>query len=362
MKDMLLLLVHLLTTIAKLLGPGGARTVVADSLLLKQQLLIINRSRRRSPNLLAHDRFLLGLWSLFLTPRRILRAAIIIRPSTLLNFHKALVRRKYHLLFSSNHRGKPGPKGLSGELIEAIVELKQRNPRFGCRRIAQEITRTFEVYIDKDLVRRVLAKHYHPLPGDGGPSWLTFFGHTKDSLWSIDLFRCESILLKSHWVLVVFDQFTRRIIGFGVHFGDVNGVALCRMFNTAISTQSTPRNLSSDNDPLFQYHRWQANLRILDVIEIKSIPYTPLSHPFIERLIGTIRREYLDHVYFWNARDLERKLGDFRQYYNRYRAHQSLGGDTPAVVSGDPRPLYANLRNYSWQSHCRDHFQTPIAA
>ena len=83
MKDMLLLLVHLLTTIAKLLGPGGARAVVADSLLLKQQLLIINRSRRRSPNLLAHDRFLLGLWSLFLAPRRILRAAIIIRPSTL---------------------------------------------------------------------------------------------------------------------------------------------------------------------------------------------------------------------------------------------------------------------------------------
>jgi transposase InsO family protein len=362
MKDMLLLLVHLLTTIAKLLGPGGARAVVADSLLLKQQLLIINRSRRRSPNLLAHDRFLLGLWSLFLTPRHILRAAIIIRPSTLLNFHKALVRRKYRLLFSSNRLGKPGPKGPSGELIKAIVELKQRNPRFGCRRIAQQITKTFGVYINKDLVRRVLAKHYQPMPGDGGPSWLTFIGHTKDSLWSIDLFRCESILLKSHWVLVIFDQFTRRIIGFGVHSGDVDGVALCRMFNTAISTQSAPRYLSSDNDPLFQYHRWRANLRILDVVEIKSIPYTPLSHPFIERLIGTIRREYLDHVFFWNAQDLERKLGDFRQYYNRYRAHQSLGGETPAVVSGDPQPLCANLRNYSWQSHCKDHFQTPVAA
>ena len=155
MKDMLLLLVHLLTTIAKLLGPGGARAIVADSLLLKQQLLIIiNRSRRRSPNLLAHDRFLLGLWSLFLTPRRILRAAIIIRPSTLLNFHKAFVRRKYHLLFSSIRRGKPGPKGPSGEVIKAIVELKQRNPRFGCRRIARQITKTFGVYINKDLVRR----------------------------------------------------------------------------------------------------------------------------------------------------------------------------------------------------------------
>jgi putative transposase len=163
-------------------------------------------------------------------------------------------------------------------------------------------------------------------------------------------------------VLVVYDQFTRRIIGFGVHSGDVDGIALCRMFNTAISTQRAPRYLSSDSDPLFQYHRWRANLRILGVVEIKSIPYTPLSHPFIERLIGTVRREYLDHVFFWNAQDLDRKLGDFRQYYNRYRTHQSLGGDTPAVVSGDPQPLCANLRNYSWQSHCKDHFQTPIAA
>jgi len=65
-------------------------------------------------------------------------------------------------------------------------------------------------------------------------------GYTKDSLWSIDLFQCESILLKSRRVLVIMDQFTRRIIGFGVHAGDIDGVALCRMFNKAISTQGVP--------------------------------------------------------------------------------------------------------------------------
>ena len=59
--------------------------------------------------------------------------------------------------------------------------------------------------------------------------------------------------MKSHWVLVVMDQFTRRIIGFGVHAGDVDGIALCRMFNSAISNQGTPHYLSSDNDPLFRY-------------------------------------------------------------------------------------------------------------
>jgi len=82
------------------------------------------------------------------------------------------------------------------------------------------------------------------------------------------------------------DQFTRRVIGIGVHTGDVDGAVLCRMFNTAIPTKGVPKYLSSDNDPLFLYHQWQANLRILSVDEIKAVSYTPLSHPFTERLIG----------------------------------------------------------------------------
>jgi len=69
------------------------------------------------------------------------------------------------------------------ELIQAIIEPKQRNPRFGCPRIAQQINKAFGMDIDKDLARRVLAKHYRPMPDDNGPSWLTFVGHAKDSLW-----------------------------------------------------------------------------------------------------------------------------------------------------------------------------------
>ncbi|MGB5261406.1 MAG: helix-turn-helix domain-containing protein [Gammaproteobacteria bacterium] len=255
MKDLLILFIHLLTTIAKLLGPGGARAVVADSLLMKQQLIVINRSRRRAPNLSVLDRFLFGFWSLFLDPRRIQRAAVIIRPSALLKFHDHLINRKYRPLYSSGRKSKPGPKSPSPKLIQAIIELKQRNPRFACLGIARQINKAFGLDINKDLVRRVLAKHYRPMPDDSGPSWLTSIGHTKDSPWSIDFFRCEPILLNTHWVLVVMDLFSWRIIGFGVHAGDVDGVALCRMFNTAISTKSAPKYPSSDNDPLFLYHR-----------------------------------------------------------------------------------------------------------
>jgi putative transposase len=363
MKDLLTLIAHLLTTIAKLLGSGGARAVVADSLLMKQQLLIINRTRRRAPNLSALDRFLLGFWTLFLSPRHFTRAAVVIRPSTLLKFHNLLKQRKYRLLYSSaSSKRKPGPEGPSQELIRAIVEMKHRNPRYGCPRIAQQINKAFGINIDKDMVRRVLATHYRPEPGNGGPSWLTFLGHTKDSLWSIDLFRCESILLKSHWVLVVMDQFTRRIIGFAIHAGDVDGLALCRMFNTAISAQGTPKYLSSDNDPLFLYHQWHPNLRILGTDEIKTIPYTPLSHPFVERLIGTIRREFLDQTLFWNASDLEQKLEAFRQYYNTHRVHTALDGQAPSDIAGKTTIHPAALNNFHWKSHCRGLYQLPNAA
>jgi len=111
MKEPLILLIHLLTTVARLLGPGGAKAIVADSLPMKQQLLIMNRARRRAPHLSALDRFLLGFWSLFLSPRHSLRAAVIIRPSTLLKFHGLLKQRKYRLLYSAGRKDKPGPKG-----------------------------------------------------------------------------------------------------------------------------------------------------------------------------------------------------------------------------------------------------------
>ncbi|HUL92140.1 MAG TPA: integrase core domain-containing protein [Burkholderiales bacterium] len=364
MRDLLILAIHLVVTFAKLLRPGGVRTVAAESLLLKHQLLISNRSRQRAPNLTSVDRVVLGLATLFVRPHRLPKLGALVKPATLLSFHKALVDRKYCRLFSSrHHRRKPGPKGPSAALIAAIVELKRRNPRFGCVRIAQQIAHAFGIELDKDVVRRVLAKHYRPDDsGTNGPSWLTFITNAKDSLWSADLFRCESILLRSHWVLIVMDVFTRLILGFGVERASVDGVSVCRMFNRAIAGKPLPRHLSTDHDPLFRFHRWLANLRVLEIDEIKSVPYAPVSHPFVERLIGTIRREYLDRMCFWNAGDLARKLEAFRDYYNAQRVHRALAGSTPAQRAGAPCPAPAALDHYRWQQCCRGLFQIPIAA
>jgi putative transposase len=122
-----------------------------------------------------------------------------------------------------------------------------------------------------------------------------------------------------------------------------------------------PKYLSSDHDPLFRFGQWQANLKILEIEEIKTVPYLPLSHPFIDRLIGTVRREFLDRTLFWTSADLENKLLEFRDSYNGFRSHNSLRGRTPDQEPRVSRPL-GDLRAYRWQSHCRGLYQTPEAA
>jgi hypothetical protein len=133
------------------------------------------------------------------------------------------------------------------------------------------------------------------------------------------------------------------------------------MFNRATRGHPPPKYLSSDHDRLFQFHRWQANLRVLDVEEIKTVPYAPLSHPFVERLIGTIRRECLDRTLFWTAADLEMKLLEFQRYYNGFRAHAGVDGRPPASTPEEGGPC-ASVHSYRWQSHCRGLYQTPLAA
>jgi putative transposase len=109
---------------------------------------------------------------------------------------------------------------------------------------------------------------------------------------------------------------------------------------------------------LFQYHRWKANLRVLEIGEIKSVPHVPMSHPLVERLIGYIRRELLDHTLFWTATDLERKLQDYQCYYNERRCHSGRAGVTPVESGGNN---IVDINRDRWEKRCRGLFQLPAA-
>ncbi len=98
---------------------------------------------------------------------------------------------------------------------------------------------------------------------------------------------------------------------------------------------------------------------MLAIEEIKSLPYVPMSHPFLERLIGSVRRELLDQTFFWTQADLENKLRDYQAYYNEHRCHSSRSGATP-VDSATGKVVNINI--YRWEKHCRSLFQLPVAA
>lgn len=162
--------------------------------------------------------------------------------------------------------------------------------------------------------------------------------------------------------MAVMDKFCRRIISFAVYAGVVNGPTVCRMLNSIIGGSERPRYLSADNDLLFLFGQRNVNLRFLEVSEVKTVPYVPLSHSFVERLIGTIRRQYLDRVPFLSAHDLHRKLRLYKDYYDRDRSRRGLDGAPPDEKSGNTDRKIARLDDYRWQKRCRSLYQLPTAA
>jgi hypothetical protein len=152
MRVLLILVIHLLVTFAKLARPGGVRAVAAESLFLKHQLLISNRSRKRSPNLTSIDRFVLGLTTLFVSRSRIAKLGALIKPATLFMFHQALVHRKYRLLFSSSSRRcKPDPKRPFRGAHRRHCRDEAAQSQYRCVRIAPQISHAFGIEIDKDV-------------------------------------------------------------------------------------------------------------------------------------------------------------------------------------------------------------------
>src|SRR5580704_1732005 len=131
MKNILLFILHMLLSSLRALQPGGIRKIAAENILLRQQLLVVRRRQKMVPKLSVLDRFIFGFLSSMVHPRRLSRVCMIIKPATLLKFHQALVKLKYRLLFTAKRQTKPGPKGPSQEVIDLIIEMKRRNPRFG---------------------------------------------------------------------------------------------------------------------------------------------------------------------------------------------------------------------------------------
>jgi putative transposase len=133
MRDISHFLYHLVVCTIKLLRPSGVMSVAAENLILRQQLIVMSRTRKRSPRLTQTDRTVLALLAQIISRARLCKLA------TILKFHRAIVQKKYRRLYSAKSPRKPGPKGPDPELIRLVVDIKHRNPRMGYDRIAMQV-------------------------------------------------------------------------------------------------------------------------------------------------------------------------------------------------------------------------------
>ena len=335
MKALALLVIHVLTTLAQLAGPGGTRAIIAESVLIKHQQLIARRSVGKTPRLTTSDRFLCGFLVQFMHPSRIRKAAVVLKPATLTKLRRVLLSHNYHRLFSSRKNRKPGPKGPSDDLVRAIVELKRRNPRFGCPKIAQHINKAFGVNIDKDVARRVLAKRYRPEPYGGGPSWLTFFRHINESLLSTSLFRNKSILPKFLSILAAISEHTRRIIGCGIAGCHFDQTMLCSLFAAGIPVVKALTLLGPTRK------------KFLGVGRTQTGPIFPRAPPFAERRIGTSRPNHHDYRSSCGAIDLEREHGALYNNHNLFLIPGPLNENRFAKINAETALNRAERQNFT---------------
>ncbi len=123
-----------------------------------------------------------------------------------------------------------------------------------------------------------------------------------------------------------------------------------------------PKCISTDNDPHFTFKQWQANLRVLEIKEIKPVPYTPISHPFVERLIRTIREDFLNNVLIWNSYGLQKKLDIYQHYFNANRVHSAINTMTPEEKSNHINKKAIDINHYRWKKHLHGLVQLPLAS
>ncbi|MBF0443872.1 MAG: hypothetical protein HQK54_18330, partial [Oligoflexales bacterium] len=334
-----------------------------ENLVLRQQLIVSSRKHRKAPPLKLIERILFAISLFFIPFKRLTRVAVIVSPDTILKFHKALIKKKYQILFGSKGAKKPGRKGFDKDIVNLVIEIKAKNPTYGCPRISMLVSNITGISISEQTVRRILRKYYKPAPGNG-PSWLSFIGNQIDSLWSVDIFRTESINLKTYWIMAVMDQYSRRIIGFSVQKVECTGASVCHMFNEILSKSKViPKRISTDNDPLFEFYRWKANLRILDIEEIKDKIYQRLEPSGWARVLRTfIYSKDFENIVMQLAKQAQDGKRFTPPIKNWFRAFEECPYDElkVVIVGQDPYPGFGQADGIAFSLKDADTIQPSL--
>src|SRR5437667_5636832 len=316
---MVTLLLHLLRLLPMLCG--GHRQVALENLALRHQLAVYKKMVNR-PKLLSSDRLFWVALSRVWTGWR--QALVIVSPNTVLRWQRRCFREYWARLSARPGAGRPR---VSRQIRALVVRMAQANPLWGAPRIHGELQ-----MLGIDVAERTVSRWIPQRRSPPSQTWRTFLTNHVRDLVAIDFFTVPTAQLRVLFVLVVLAHHRRRVVHFNVTEHPTAAWTAQQLVD-AFPDASAPPYLLRDRDSIYG-HAFRQRVKGMRIREVLTAPHSPWQNPFAERLIGSIRRECLDHVLVLSERHLRRILTHYFTYYHRARTRLALDKDAP-----DGRPI-----------------------
>ena len=297
----------------------GHRAVALENVALRQQLAVFRRMVKRPP-LRHRDRL---FWVLLANAWRDWRTALlVVQPDTVVRWHRQWLRRRWTR--SSTHAG-PGRPSTSSAIRTLIDQMGTANHLWGAPRIHGEL-RKLGIDVSERTVSRLRRRGHPP-----SQTWRTFLTNHLMSAVSLDFFTVPTLTGRVLFLLVLLSHHRRHIVHLRI-IDHPTAAWTAQQVVEAFPDDTAPRWLLRDRDAIYG-GRFRRRIVTMGIREVISAPSSPWQDPYVERVIGSIRRECLNHVIVLNESHLRRTLAGYLAYYHHARTHLSLGKDAPT-----PRP------------------------
>src|ERR1700722_14379970 len=314
------MLKHVRFIVAAIVRRFRSRAILElENLALRHQLHVLRRQRPGRPHLITIDR-LLWVWFYRLWPR-CLDTMVLVKPATVVQWH----RQGFRLFW--RWRSRSGRPSVDREVRDLIRQMSGANPLWGAPRIHGELLK-----LGLEISQATVAKYMVRRLGRPSPTWCSFLRNQAAGIAAIDMFVVASASFRLLYVMIILTHDRRRIVRFDVTRNPTAGW-LARQVTEAFPWDTAPRYLLRDRDSSYGQD-FRKQVHAMDTAEVVSAALSPWQNAYVERGIGSIRRECLDYIVICNERHLRRILSSYADYCHRNRTHLSLDKDCP-----DPRPV-----------------------
>jgi transposase InsO family protein len=305
--------------VSRLVCRFRSRAVVElENLALRHQLHVLRRQRPGRLRLFTFDRL---LWVLLyrLWPR-CLEVMVLVKPATIVQWH----RQGFRLFW--RWRSRSGRPSVEREIRDVIRQMSSANPMWGAPRIHGELLK-----LGIEISQATVAKYMVRRRGTPSPTWRSFLQNHAEGIAAIDMFVVASASFRLLYVMIILAHDRRKIMRTAVT-EHPTAAWLSRQVTEAFPWDTAPRYLLRDRDASYG-SEFRSRVEAMGITEVITAPRSPWQNAYVERVIGSIRRECLDHIVIFNERHLRRVLSSYIDYYQRTRTHLSLDKDCP-----DSRP------------------------